>query len=81
MTGADHRDEPKPMPAAGDLDHTVPFDQGGPTCSCNLGGVCRCHHQIKQRPGWRLDQVTPGTFVWTTPTGRTYIVRPDSHAA
>ncbi len=64
-----------------DLDHTVPFDQGGPTCSCNLGGVCRCHHQIKQRPGWRLDQVTPGTFVWTTPTGRTYIVRPDSHAA
>ena len=33
-----------------DLDHTIPYDQGGRTCSCNLGGGCRTHHQIKQRP-------------------------------
>ena len=64
-----------------DLDHTIPFDQGGRTCSCNLGGVCRFHHQIKGRPRWDLTQATPGIFTWTTPTGRTYTVRPDSHAA
>lgn len=64
-----------------DLDHTVPFDQGGRTCSCNLGAVCRFHHQIKQHARWHLDQPAPGTFAWTTPTGRTYLVQPDSYAA
>ena len=64
-----------------DLDHTTPFDQGGRTCSCNLGGVCRFHHQIKGRPRWHLTQPAPGTFTWTTPTGRSYTVQPDSYAA
>jgi hypothetical protein len=64
-----------------DLDHTTPFDQGGPSCACNLGGICRFHHQIKQHPGWRLDQAVPGTFIWTTPSGRRYLVQPDCHVA
>jgi hypothetical protein len=64
-----------------DLDHTKPYDQGGRTCACNLGGVCRFHHQIKQHRGWRLVQLMPGTFTWTTPMGRSYITGPDSHAA
>jgi hypothetical protein len=64
-----------------DLDHTIPYDQGGRTCSCNLGGVCRFHHKIKQHRGWRLVQPTPGVFVWTTPSGRSYTTQPDSHAA
>jgi hypothetical protein len=64
-----------------DLDHTTPFDQGGPTCSCNLGGICRFHHKIKQQPGWHLDQPAPGTFTWTTPAGRTYTIEPDTYAA
>jgi hypothetical protein len=64
-----------------DLDHTIPFDQGGRTCPCNLGALCRFHHQIKQHPRWHLAQATPGTFTWTTPTGRTYTTQPDSHAA
>jgi hypothetical protein len=64
-----------------DLDHTTPFDQGGVTCSCNLGAGCRFHHQIKQHPGWHLAQPTPGTFTWTTPTGRTYATQPDTHTA
>jgi hypothetical protein len=62
-----------------DLDHTTPHDQGGKTCSCNLGGLCRYHHQLKQRPRWRLAQPAPGTFTWTTPAGRAYSARPDSH--
>jgi hypothetical protein len=62
-----------------DLDHTVPFDRGGLTCTCNLGSHCRSHHQLKQHPRWTLTQPAPGVFRWTTPAGRTYIVRPDPH--
>jgi len=62
-----------------DLDHTIPYDQGGPTCTCNLGGGCRTHHKIKQLPGWHLQQVKPGYFIWTTPTGRSYPVGPDRY--
>jgi len=62
-----------------DLDHTIPYDQGGRTCRCNVGGGCRRHHQLKQDPRWKLEQAKPGVFAWTTPAGRTYIVRPDSY--
>jgi hypothetical protein len=62
-----------------DLDHTIPYDQGGRTCRCNFGGGCRRHHQLKQDPRWKLEQAKPGIFTWTTPAGRTYIVRPDSY--
>jgi hypothetical protein len=64
-----------------DLDHTTPYHQGGRTCPCNLGPLCRYHHQLKQHPGWTLTQTSPGVFTWTTPTGRQYITQPDSHAA
>jgi hypothetical protein len=62
----------------GDLDHTKPWDQGGLTCSCNLGGLCRGHHLLKQHLGWILTQPRPGIFQWTTPAGRTYTVQPDT---
>ena len=64
-----------------DIDHTRPHDQDGPTCTCNLGALCRFHHQLKQHRQWRLDQPAPGTFTWTTPTGRSYHVQPDPQAA
>jgi hypothetical protein len=64
-----------------DADHTRPYDQDGPTCGCNMGALCRYHHQLKQHPRWRLEQATPGTFTWTTPTGRAYTVQPDPQAA
>ena len=60
----------------GDIDHTIPYDQGGRTCECNLGPPCRRHHQAKQAPGWTLEQPRPGTYIWTTPSGRTYTTRP-----
>jgi hypothetical protein len=62
-----------------DLDHTRPYHLGGLTCRCNLGGLCRAHHQLKQLPGWTLTQPQPGTFQWTTPAGRAYTTRPDQH--
>ncbi|MGH3399735.1 MAG: hypothetical protein ACRDPO_34135, partial [Streptosporangiaceae bacterium] len=64
-----------------DLDHTTPYDQGGLTCECNLGGYCRTHHKIKQLPGWTLTQPTPGHFQLTTPAGRTYTTTPDAYPA
>jgi hypothetical protein len=64
----------------GDLDHTIPYDKGGLTCRCNLGGVCRTHHLIKQHPGWSLWQTAPGSFAWATPAGRIFTATPDVHA-
>ena len=62
-----------------DLDHTQPWQDGGPTCTCNLGGACRRDHQLKQHPRWTLQQTRPGHFTWTTPAGRTYTTTPDTH--
>ncbi len=62
-----------------DLDHTLAWHKGGPTCECNLGGHCRRDHKIKQLPGWTLTQPTPGHFQLTTPAGRTYTTTPDPY--
>ncbi len=62
-----------------DLDHTLAWDDGGLTCRCNLGGACRRDHQLKQHPRWKLEQTRPGEFTWTTPSGRTYTVTPDTY--
>jgi hypothetical protein len=55
-----------------DLDHTIPWHHGGPTCACNLSARCRTHHKIKQLPGWKLDQHQPGHMTWRLPSGRSY---------
>ena len=65
----------------GDLDHTIPYGDDGPTCRCNLGALCRTHHRLKQRLRWHLEQPSPGVLVWTTPAGRRYTATPDPHAA
>jgi hypothetical protein len=62
-----------------DHDHTIPFDQGGRTCECNLSPLCRAHHQAKQCPGWLLEQPGPGNLTWTLPSGRRYAVTPDPY--
>ena len=65
--------------SACDDDHTVPFDQGGKTCECNLAPLCRRHHRVKQGTGWRLEQREPGVLAWTTPAGRRYRTAPGSY--
>jgi Domain of unknown function (DUF222) len=64
-----------------DLDHTVPYDQGGLTCRCNLSAECRRHHQLKQLPAWRLTQPQPGTLSWRTPARLTYLVTAQPYPA
>lgn len=55
-----------------DLDHRIPYNQGGPTCPCNLQPLCRRHHRTKQATGWTVAQHPTG-IVWTTPAGKTYL--------
>ncbi len=62
-----------------DLDHTVPWDQGGLTCECGLAPLCRHHHKCKQAQGWHLEQPEPGVLVWRTPSGRTYATAPTEY--
>jgi hypothetical protein len=62
-----------------DADHTIAYERGGRTCLCNLAPLCRRHHQAKQAPGWRLEQVQPGVMIWTTPSGRRYTTGPGAY--
>lgn len=57
-----------------DLDHIVPWEDGGPTCGCNLAPLCRRHHRAKTHGGWRYVMITPGTYLWYSPSGRTLLV-------
>ena len=62
-----------------DFEHTVPWEQGGRTCSCNTGPRCRHHHHLKQAAGWTLEQNQPGHHTWTTPAGRRYTTGPTTY--
>ncbi|EIV94015.1 HNH endonuclease signature motif containing protein [Frankia sp. QA3] len=84
----------KPSTAC-DLDHTRPHGRGGETNERNLGPECRRHHRLKHAadrpPGaadsattstamrWKVCQVKPGHFVWTSPEGHKYHVGPERH--
>ncbi len=58
-----------------DLDHARPWP-AGPTTAENLLCLCRRHHRVKQRPGWRLRLTGDATATWTDPTGRTRVTAP-----
>jgi Domain of unknown function (DUF222) len=55
-----------------DTDHTRDHAHGGKTHHANLGLLCRHHHKLKHEGGFQLQQPKPGTFIWISPTGRTY---------
>jgi len=61
-----------------DLDHTIPYAQGGPTHASNLKCYCRTHHLVKTFWGWREKQLADGTLILTAPTGHTYVTTPGS---
>lgn len=65
-----------------DVDHTVPFDLGGPTHASNLKLLCRKHHLLKTfwcgADGWHDEQLPDGTVIWTSPSGREYRTTPGS---
>ena len=58
-----------------DLDHVRPWPLGR-TVARNLLTLCRRHHRIKQRAGWRVRLAPDGTAAWTDPTGRVRTTAP-----
>jgi hypothetical protein len=62
-----------------DCDHIIDYDQGGPTCSCNVAPLCRFHHRLKTHAGWTYDRTGPRTFAWTSPLGHVYIRDDEDH--
>ncbi|HXY65092.1 MAG TPA: HNH endonuclease signature motif containing protein [Mycobacterium sp.] len=61
-----------------DIDHTIPYADGGPTHPSNLKCVCRKHHLLKTFWGWRDKQLADGTVIWSLPSGQTYVTSPGS---
>ena len=53
-----------------DLDHTIDRQYGGITKVSNLSHLCRPHHRLKYKTGWRIRQLPDRTIEWTSPTGR-----------
>jgi Domain of unknown function (DUF222) len=62
-----------------DVDHIVPYDQGGRTCECNTHPACRRHHRLKGSAGWQLEMPEPGILAWRLPHGRTYVTRAEPY--
>jgi hypothetical protein len=60
--------------SACDLDHAIPHDRSGPTCPCNLVPLCRRHPRAKTHSAWTYAVIEPGTYLWTSPTGRRFLV-------
>jgi hypothetical protein len=52
------------------LDHRKRWSEGGSTSLDNGRGTCAFHNQLREQPGWHLDDRTT-----TTPTGRRYTLR------
>jgi hypothetical protein len=56
-----------------DLDHVVPYAQGGATSSANLAPASRGHHRMKTAGRAHYRVLHPGTYYWTLASG-TYLV-------
>jgi hypothetical protein len=71
-TALAHRDRCCVVPGCGvpfglEIDHIVPFAQGGPTELANLALLCHHHHYLKTYEGWTLqlaDSTVDGSLTW-----------------
>ena len=59
-----------------DFEHSVPYEAGGRTCTCNGDPKCRHDHRLKQHPRWNAEHLADGTIRWTMPSGRRYDTEP-----
>jgi hypothetical protein len=60
------------MPATDcDLDHRIPWSQGGPTTIDQLEPLCRHDHVIRQK-GWKHQPLQGGDHLWTSRLGHLY---------
>lgn len=60
-----------------DVDHAVPWGDGGSTDRSNLGPLCRRHHLLKTHGGWSIEHVEPdGRTIWRAPDDRRVVFHP-----
>jgi hypothetical protein len=67
-----------------DLDHITPYDPDGPpgqTTPHNLAPLCRRHHRAKTSGRWKYRRNKDGTYTWTTPHNRHYLITPTGTTA
>ncbi|HEY4898492.1 MAG TPA: DUF222 domain-containing protein, partial [Candidatus Nanopelagicaceae bacterium] len=57
-----------------DIDHAIPWEEGGKTSKENLGLLCRRHHRMKTHGGWKLISFEDGSCQWTSPEGKVFKV-------
>ena len=56
-----------------EIDHATPYDSGGRTDSCNLGPLCKHHHEMKTAGYWHITaSARDGSCTWRSPLGRIY---------
>ncbi|MFN8171337.1 MAG: DUF222 domain-containing protein [Candidatus Nanopelagicales bacterium] len=56
-----------------EIDHAHPYDAGGHTDQCNLGPLCKHHHEMKTAGYWRITTSRRnGSCTWRSPLGRVY---------
>ncbi|WP_353648353.1 DUF222 domain-containing protein [Nakamurella sp. A5-74] len=60
-----------------DLDHRIPYDEGGSTTFDNLDVLCRYHHRIKTHAGWRAIRLPGNRMRWTSPLGAELVDEPE----
>lgn len=60
------------------LDHRIPFDEGGPTTVSNLFALCARHHNVKtDRRAYYVPDPETGDIVWLFADGTYEIVTPE----
>lgn len=63
------------------IDHVIPWDDGGTSDVGNLGALCTRHHQLKTHGGWELTNSKPdGSCTWRSPQGFTHHHYPEAIA-
>ena len=65
------------MPAGqSDLDHENPWSETHRTITRHLEPLCRHDHVNRHERYWRLREIEPGVYEWTSPLGHRYLNRP-----
>ncbi|WP_256041458.1 HNH endonuclease signature motif containing protein [Cryobacterium sp. SO1] len=59
-----------------EIDHTRPWNTGGPTDVDNLVKLCKSCHRLKHQSSFTTNQGPGGALTWTTPAGRKYASAP-----
>jgi hypothetical protein len=59
-----------------EIDHTQPWNTGGPTDVDNLVHLCKSCHRLKHQSSFSTSQGADGALTWTTPSGKEYTSGP-----